>query len=333
MIIGYIMLVVSGVCQGSFGLGYKKYNPLAWEAFWGIYSTFCFIIPFLWTWITAPDFAKIFADTASENFLAIAIPIICGMGWGITAVGFSKAVDKIGISLVYGLSMGISAVVGSLTPLFMQSDSNLTSNSLLLLIMGLVITLVGVAIVTKAGLIRDKETGVAVGGKSVMKLGLLLALFSGLGSAAMNIGFDFSNSIDTTAKAFGVSVVGISAMKWLLVLFGGFISSTLYCVIMLCKNKTWRTFHQKGVSKRLLILGATCIIWFAALAIYGNATYFLGTMGTVSGWIVFNALALLVSNCWGLKTGEWKNKSSKKILLIGDAVLILAWCFVGLSNL
>ena len=83
----------------------------------------------------------------------------------------------------------------------------------------------------------------------------------------------------------------------------------------------------------MVILFFTDIVWFTALASYGIATLILGDMGAVTGWILFNALALIISNLWGIQCGEWKGaKRGKKILLYGNLVLIISWIFIGISN-
>ena len=55
----------------------------------------------------------------------------------------------------------------------------------------------------------------------------------------------------------------------------------------------------------------------------------LGNIGSNIGRILFNSLALIISVCRGLITGEWKNKK-KSTLFIGCAVLIAAWIFTAL---
>ncbi|HEX3076049.1 MAG TPA: L-rhamnose/proton symporter RhaT [Lachnospiraceae bacterium] len=366
--IGFIVLLLAGICQGSFGIGYKRYTPLKWEAFWGVYSTFCLIVPLIWTFIQVPDFL---VYLRSVDVIYVIIPIFCGILWGITAIGFSKAVDYIGISLVYGLSMGISAVVGSLIPLITMKEKP-DRISLLLLIIGMVITLIGIAIITKAGLIKDKEvrdksikTNVAKEGSNLnrkdeqdvtleelngvtsnqlgtpaskketnrVKLGLILALFSGLGSGAMNVGFNYANPIGKLIMKVGYNEIGASAVQWLLVLFGGSISGIVYCVYKLSVNHTWDSFTKKGAVKRHLILFLTSIVWFTALAAYGISTMLLGNMGSIVGWILFNALALIISNIWGLKAGEWHGApKAKKVLLMGNTVLLVSWIFTGIAG-
>jgi L-rhamnose-H+ transport protein len=59
----------------------------------------------------------------------------------------------------------------------------------------------------------------------------------------------------------------------------------------------------------------------------------MGNLGPVIGWVMFMALALIVSNLWGLKTGEWKNlRKPKQYLLIGNAILIISWIILGFAN-
>ena len=108
------------------------------------------------------------------------LPVFCGMLWGISAVGFSKAIDKIGMSMVYGISMGISTIVGSVMPMILNSALPVGSDAVKLYI-GLILTVIGVIIITVAGVKRD-------GGAKGSALGYLLSILSGLGSGAMNIG-------------------------------------------------------------------------------------------------------------------------------------------------
>lgn len=336
---GILVLIFAGLCQGSFGLGYKKYKPFSWAAFWGIYSVFCALIPLVWAAIMVPDFTAYYGEA---GFSKVAYVAGCGALWGITAVGFSKAVTYIGISLVYGISMGVSAVTGSVIPMII-SGTSMRGNSIIFFAAGVIVTLAGIIIITKAGLKKDEEQAgkpdetadiadkeqnkASVTGS--MRKGLLLAMFSGFGSGAMNIGFE--GLAEFTGN---LNYVQASAVQWFPLLFGGALVSVTYCIIELTKNKTWNTYTMKGAPFTICKLFLSCVVWFAALAAYGTSANMLGEMGPVAGWIVFNALALIVSNAWGIKLGEWKGTDkAKKLLLAGNAVLILSWVFIGLSNM
>lgn len=310
----YAVLLIAGICQGSFGMGYKRYAPLSWEAFWFIYSLFCLVVSTICTFIVCPNFLGILFGGEASSFI---VPFICGMLWGLSTIAFSKSILMIGISLCFGINMGTSAVIGSIIPFFTSGDIH-SSNSVIYLVCGIIITIIGIAIITKAGLMKDSKSGYTW-------IGIILAFISGLCSGIMNIGFDKASAI----VEFTNNGVMVSALQWFPVLTGGMIASMIYCIIKLSRNRTWNTFANKGSIGRMGILFLTSIVWYTALILYGIASKLLGNTGNSIGWIIFNALALIVSNLWGLWSGEWKgHKKAKKVLFMGDAVLIIAWLII-----
>ncbi len=318
MAIGFLVLLAAGLCQGSFGLGYKKYTPFSWAAFWGIYEIMCIITAVLFAFIMAPELAEIFTRQGFGYFL---VPLGCGAVWGLSAVGFSKGIDKIGMSLVYGISMGISTIVGSLTPM-MISRSFPEGGSAVFFWVGLLLTVLGVVIVTVAGIKRD-------GGAKGSVFGIALAVFSGIGSGFMNVGFSHSEEVAAGLQALNRPQLAVSAARWLPVLVGGCLAGLIYCIGEVSVKREWKTVVQKGSAVRTLKLFGVSIVWYAALILYGLSTDLLGEMGETVGWILFNALALIVSVFWGLKTGEWKG-AKKGLLFAGCGVLIAAWIFTVL---
>lgn len=314
MAFGFGILLLAGICQGSFGLGYKKYTPFSWAAFWGVYDIMCIITSIGFTLLAAPKFFSVFLDKGFDYFT---VPLLCGAAWGLSAIGFSKGIDKVGMSLVYGISMGISTIVGSVTPMLLGGEMTAS----FLFWAGLALTLAGVIIVTIAGVKRD-------GKLKGSKLGIGLSVFSGIGSGFMNVGFSHSEDISFALEELGYSQMAVSAAKWLPVLVGGCIAGLIYCIGEVSVKKEWHTVTAKGSASRALKLFGVSIIWYLALILYGYSTYLLGSMGNTVGWILFNALALIISVLWGLKTGEWKS-TKKTVLFIGCAVLIAAWLVIA----
>ena len=156
----------------------------------------------------------------------------------------------------------------------------------------------------------------------------MLAIFSGLGSGAMNLGFMHSQRVSDAFSVLGYSQAAVSAGKWLPVLAGGCLAGALWCVGELCVKKEWKTLTDKGSGRRVGILFGVSFVWYAALLLYGLSVYLLGNIGSTVGWILFNALALVISVCWGLWSGEWKDKgNNRKLLFAGCGVLILSWFF------
>ncbi len=319
MVYGFILLLIAGICQGSFGLGYKKYTPFSWAAFWGIYNILCLTVAVCFTWITAPS---LWSVLAACGFKYLLVPLVCGAMWGLSSIGFSKGIVKIGMSMVYGISMGISTIVGSLIPMIINKAVP-SGGMAVMFWVGLVLSLVGVGMVTVAGVKRDGDTRLSCSG-------IILAVLSGLGSGAMNVGFSFSENISNEFIRLGYSQAAVSSGKWLPVLAGGCIMCIIWCIGELCVKREWNTVYKSGNIQRTVKLFGVSMVWYAALLLYGLATVRLGDMGNTAGWILFNALALIISVGWGLKTGEWRN-SKKDMLFTGCAVLIASWVFTALA--
>ena len=317
MWIGFLVLFIAGLCQGSFGLGYKKYPPFSWAAFWGVYCLLCVVVATGCAWILAPGLWGVIGGKPLSYW---GLPLFCGALWGLSAVGFSKGIDKIGMSMVYGISMGISTVVGSVLPMLV--NRRLPRGASALCFGGdLIFPILGVVLVTIAGVRRD-------GGAGKAKAGIALAIFSGLGSGAMNLGFSASESLGAAYESLGYSQTALSAGRWLPVLVGGCLAGALWCVGELTVRKEWRTLTDKGALRRTGVLFGVSLVWYAALLLYGLAVYLLGSIGSTAGWILFNALALVISVGWGLWSGEWKGSGKNlRLLLTGCAVLVVSWLF------
>ena len=139
----------------------------------------------------------------------------------------------------------------------------------------------------------------------------------------MNVGFDYAAVITEGIK----SDIANTAVQWFLVLGGGNIAAALCCLVLALKNKTLNTVFEKSVPRRICILFLTAIVWFAALALYGVASNM--TSGAGLCWLMFNAIALVVSNFWGIKMGEWSGfAKEKRLLFMGDAILALSWVII-----
>lgn len=334
---GFLLLLLACFFQGSFGLGMKKYQPFSWEAFWVVFSVVgILLVPLIWTWLEVPEFMSYIRETPSK---VLGLASLCGLIWGISSILFGKAVDTIGVSLTYGVNMGISASLGSLIPLILFGNVP-PALSFGMLLVGMVIMLGGVVVITKAGLDKEKRMEqqggvrdeVSSSSKSLSK-GLLMASLAGLGSAAMNIGFSYSNRTLEIAAGHGVSEMSASLIPWVVTLSGGFVANFAYASYQLIKNRTYRDYVKAGCGKAYAKAIVTSLIWFFALGFYAKATVLLGPIGASVGWLAFNGLALIVSNAWGLKDGEWRGfPGPKQQLMLGNAILIVSWIVVGIAN-
>ncbi len=334
---GFGVLLLATLFQGSFGICFKKYQPFSWEAFWALFSIIgVLLMPHIWAFIgIGGDYFSYLAQTPAPMLIGGAL---AGFFWGISSIWYSRAIDYIGVSLVTGINLGLSNLLGSLVPMAILGTWP-SAGVLALILAGQAVLLVGVIVLSKAGFMKRAEQGeveessASDGKKSLFMVGFIMALASGAGSAAINIGATASGTPVTIATEAGVDPMMASLLQWCVVFAGGFVANFFYALYKLVKNHTFSDYTKPGCGKAYGKVLLTSFVWFAALGVYGFATSLLGSLGPVVGWVMFNGLALIVANLWGFKDGEWAGfDKPKKVALIGNAIIIVALVILGVSN-
>lgn len=336
IILPLIIVLIASVFQGTFGLGMKYFKPLPWEAWWLVHATVAmlliplvwasFVVPDLWSVITSADPGTIFSS------------MLFGFLWGIGGIMFGVSVTYVGVSLTYGIVMGLAALMGALVPLLRVPDVT-SLPSFVPVILGIAIMPIGVAIVAYAGIRRDsihaasgKEVSGMQQGKA-FKLGLAIAVTSGILSSLINIGFANAQPIAKMAAEAGALTRNSSLAAWVVVLAGAYLMNFLYSAVLLTKNKNWGSFSQAGIGKAIKWAVVAGLLWFGALGVYGQGSALMGDLGPVIGWPMLLGLSLVVSNFIAYKVGEWAGASSAmKIMMCGLAVIIVACGILGYSN-
>tara|TARA_B110000037_G_scaffold19985_2_gene21434 strand:+ start:3181 stop:4188 length:1008 start_codon:yes stop_codon:yes gene_type:complete len=331
LLLPFVLLIFASFFQGSFGLGMKYMSPLSWEAWWLIHVTIAMILfPLLWAIIVVPNLFEIILSSPIES---IQMAMLYGFLWGIGGIMFGVSVPYIGLSLTMGIVMGLAGSVGSLIPFFQGSNS--TNDPIFsYVLVGLLISLIGVAFTAKAGIDRDKlQNSTESKNKSNITKGILIAVVCGVLSALLNVGFSNAAPIAKTAENFGVITRNSSLVAWVVVLWGAYLMNALYCVYLLFKNNTWRSFGAVNSFKayRWSVIAGLC--WFAALGVYGQGAALLGDIGPIIGWPILLGLSLIISNYWAYRAGEWKNaKKPFNLLLLGLVVLIFSSIVLGFGS-
>lgn len=329
ILLPFLLVILASFFQGSFGLGMKYMEPLKWEAWWIIHVTVAMIIfPILWAVFAVPNLFQVISNAPTE---AVFLGMLFGFLWGVGGILFGKSVPYIGLSLTYGVVMGLAASVGSIIPL-MQVEDAFSNPATTYVIIAVVIMLVGVAITAKAGIDRDKLIGDTKNPSNMIK-GILIAVSCGVLSALLNVGFANATPVALEAEKMGAITRNSSLAAWVVVLLGAFIMNLGYAVVLLLKNNSWNSFRvpSSGNAYKWAILAG--LFWFAALGIYGQGSALMGTMGPIIGWPILLGLSLIISNIWAVRSGEWKDaKKPFQLMLVGLAIIILASGLLGYSN-
>ena len=200
-------------------------------------------------------------------------------------------------------------------------------------ILGVVVTLVGIAIIGVAGSMKaaslsEEEKKAAVKDFNFPK-GLAIALLAGFMSGCFNVGLEFGSGIN-----FGelTDPMFRTLPATFLVTLGGFVTNAVYCFYQNSKNHTWGDYAKGDVMLNnvvfCLLAGALWYSQFFGLALGKGFLTSSPTLMTLS-FCILMALNVVFSNVWGIILNEWKGCSRKTItvLVIGIVVLVIS-CFL-----
>ena len=171
----------------------------------------------------------------------------CG---GVGGLTFGLSMRYLGVALGQSISLGTCAAFGTLFPTLM-AGTDLFHGEGLVLLLGVCITLAGIAVIGYSGSLRsqsmsEKEKKAAVKDFALTK-GLLVALLAGVMSACFALGLDAGTSIKEAALSAGVNPLYAGLPVILLVTFGGFLTNAVYC--FLAEYKEWN--NKKTISRSL----------------------------------------------------------------------------------
>ena len=335
---GLLLGILSGIMNGSFSLPMKKTTRWSWEATWLVWSVCALlVIPWLIAITTVPDVLGIFANVPTRDIILV---FTFGLLWGLGAVFFGQSIAMIGISLAFAICIGLAMALGALIPMLKDPAVFLTAAGIWTTI-GISVMILGVAIFAIAGHVKDKQalsndTAARSNTRSAsrMLLGLTLATFGGIFSSALNLAFNFSETIKQAALAAGASINSAADPVWALTLLGGLTTNVIYCAVLLTRNHTWNDYRKTNTVSHWFLAAMMGIIWMSSIAIYGRAAVMMGDLGSSAGWGLYMGMVIVMSNVWGFITGEWRNAHAKpiRLMIVGLILMLLAIALIGYAT-
>ena len=324
--LGLLIIAIGAFCQSSSYVPINKVKDWSWESYWIIQGAFA--------WLVFPLMGALLAVPAGENLFALyaANPaatfktIFFGILWGVGGLTFGLSMRYLGVALGQSIALGTCAGLGTiLTPLFTGKAGDLTAP----VIIGVVVTLLGIGIIGWAGMLKTKEVDDDKKKESVKDFnfgkGILVALLAGFMSACFAIGLGFGEPLSWEAS----KPIFKTLPATLLVTFGGFLTNAVYCLFQNQKNKTWGDYGKGSVWVNNLIFCALAgILWYSQFFGLSLGKGFLQNAPVLLAfsWCILMSLNVTFSNVWGIILKEWKGCSKKTIsvLVIGLVVLIVS---------
>ena len=334
LFLGLLIVVTAAFLQGSFAVPMSYARNWKWENSWMIFSIFGMIVfNLLFSLISIPNLIQVYQSASLSAFL---VPLIFGLIFGISAVSFGLGIAAVGFALGYAIMLGLLLGVGTFIPMVVLHPEEILTTKGILILIGLLVTLVGIGLSAFAGIRKEREQGGKTGeitriAKISLKIGILLCIINGLCGSAINIGFSMSRSLLETAIAHGAHENWAGNAIWAVLFTSGGILNILYCGYQIGANKTAKNYKAQGSLKNLIFILVMSVMWIGSFILYGVGATMMGNWGTVIGWSVYMALSIAVANLWGIFQGEWSGASRKTKMLMAQGLLILLCAIVIFS--
>jgi L-rhamnose-H+ transport protein len=300
-----------------------------WENLWLIFSLVSLVaIPWILALCLVGGLGSVYSATGLG---AMALPFLLGAGWGIAQILFGLSVARLGQALGYAIIVGLGSLGGTLIPLAINNRSVIASPKGALILAGLAVMMAGIVVSARAGSQREQGTGRMAGASYAAALGL--AILCGVMAPMLNYAFAFGQALANRATELGSSPAEAAFAVWPVALAGGLLPNLGYSLYLFSKNGTWGLYREASLHDAGLatLMG---ILWMGAVAVYGVASVYLGSLGTSVGWGLFQIFIIITANLSGLLAGEWSGApgGARGKLYTGLALLILATLLLAIAN-
>jgi L-rhamnose-H+ transport protein len=377
--LGVILHWLGGLASGSFYVPYKGVKKWSWETYWLVGGVFSWIIcPGLFAYFMTHDLVGVIKQQSASTLWWT---YFFGVLWGLGGLTFGLTMRYLGMSLGMGVALGYCAAFGTLVPpIFKALMPSLPvgasiveiarSTSGQVTLAGVGVCLVGIAIAALAGFTKEREMPEEQKKKVIQefnfKKGIWVATFSGVMSACFAFALQAGKAINDASLAAGTNKIWTGLPALVVLLFGGFTTNFIWCVLLNIKNRTGyqylashvRAEHahhggsgggEHGPGDAVLTGTVTDLkipvfpnyVFSAMAGICWYFQFFFYTMGATqmgkydfASWTLHMASIIIFSTMWGWIFHEWKGSSKKAHLLIagGIATLVLSTIVIGIGT-
>lgn len=339
-IIGLIIIAIGSFGQSSSYVPIKKVEKWSWESFWLIQGCFAWLIfPLLGSYLAVAGHGSLL-DLWSSGGASKAI--IYGVLWGIGGLTFGLSMRYLGVALGQSISLGTCAAFGTLFPTLIAGKDLFQGEGLLLLV-GVMITLAGIATIGYAGSLRSKNMTEEEKKQSIkdfaLTKGLLVALLAGVMSACFALGLEAGTPIKEAALHLGVPTLYAGLPVIFLVTLGGFFTNAAYCIQQNIRHQSGKDYFSVPVNTlvtNVLFCALAGVLWYSQFFGLEVGKSFLSDHPVMLAfsWSILMSLNVVFSNIWGILLKEWKgaSKSTIGVLLLGLIILISSIIVVAISQ-
>lgn len=377
--IGVIYHWIGGLASASFYIPYRGVKKWSWETYWLVGGFFSWIIaPMGLAWLLVPDLFDVLRSAPAS---ALIWAYIFGAMWGLGGLTFGLTMRYLGIALGMAVALGYCAAFGTLMPPIFDGSIveivQLPSGRIILL--GVAVCLAGIAVSGMAGMSKERELTEEQKKATIQEFsfvkGILVATFSGVMSASFAYGLAAGKPIGeiaaTALSQHNLSDLWQNLPVLVVVLWGGFTTNFLWCVLLNIKNRSGHEYLALRTTAVTEVSATEGVAMWDADGLAGSAAkgaappasesvpivrnyffsavagitwylqFFFYSMGQTrmgkyefSSWTLHMASIIIFSTLWGIVLREWKGTSRRThvLIAIGLALLIASTIVVGWGN-
>ena len=329
-----MIIAVGAFCQSSCYVPINKIKKWSWESYWLVQGVFAWLVfPFLGALLAVPAGHGLF-EVYSADLQATLLTMVFGVLWGVGGLTFGLSMRYLGVALGQSISLGTCAGLGTIMgPVLLHlffPELNALASLTSAVIIGVVVTLLGIAIIGIAGGMKSATLSEEAKKEAVKDFnfpkGLAIALLAGFMSGCFNVGLEFGKELnfgELTQPMFR------TLPATFLVTMGGFLTNAVYCLYQNRKNNTFSDYKETSIwGSNLIFCALAGLLWYSQFfgLSLGRSFFEAGSAMDTLAFCILMALNVTFSNVWGIILKEWKGCSNKTIavLITGIAVLIIS---------
>lgn len=325
--------IVGASMAASFYAPIERVRKWCWETTWAVAGLFSWIfLPIGVSLILLPDFHNFYASVDTTTLWTVAL---FGAMWGVGNVSYGLTMRYLGMSLGIGVAIGVTLIVGTLVPPIRHGQAAMlfTTRSGLITMSGVLVALIGVAIVSWAGHQKELQLKGHLEEFNV-GLGLLLAVMCGIFSSGMSFAIDAAQPMQDAALKLGVNPLYAALPSYVIIMGGGAVVNMAYCFIRLAvlpRLSLREDFHQPGpvLAKNAALASTGGIMWYLQFFFYAWGAANIPQDRSYVNWMLHMSIYVLCGALVGLALGEWGGVKSRSIRLLWAGVLVI----IGAANL
>lgn len=334
---GIALVVLAGCGTGTMAWPLKTVRKFEFEHVWLIGMFFgLVVIPWAVVLLFIPDPLSAYRQISPSVMAKANVFAVC---WGIANVLLGISYVRIGATLSGAILTGLGLCVGVLLPFVFKgtgvfADSpTLFSTQGLVIIVGVLMILAGVALSAKAGFARDAASTSENKTSGGFLSGLMIVCIAGVLSAGISFSFIYAQGpIVEAMKSQGANDIAANCAVWAAGLLGGAIVNMLYPAYLMTKKKSWDRLFTSPLD--LLISLMLGVQFIAAVILLGKGMLLLGALGASVGFGIMQSIQILGNQAVGFVSGEWKGVygSPRVLMILSVLVLLVAILILAVGN-